>query len=107
MMTEQTLDLKTLRCPTALLRVRQALRKFADTADDGAKLIIQSIEPSLTRDLAYFIEHDVPNVKIADHLKASITPSDRESWLLSPDHDDEDFNGMDEQFLWVVEKLAR
>lgn len=106
MITEQSLDLNTLRCPTALLRVRQALRVFADTANIGSKLIIQSIEPSLTRDLAYFIEHDVPNIKIADQLKAEITPSDRDKWLSSDDHDEEDFIGLNEQFLWVIEKLA-
>jgi len=106
MITEQTLDLETLRCPTALLRVRQALRTFADTANIGAKLIIQSIEPSLTRDIAYFIEHEIPNIIIADQLSAEITPSDRNMWLSSDEHDEDDFIELNTQFLWIIEKLA-
>lgn len=51
-----TLDLEDLRCPEALIRGKKALATLRGNPE-ASHLAIKTVEPSLKRDLQYYIAH--------------------------------------------------
>ena len=83
------LDLQAHRCPTAMIMTRRAIEKFIEDANNGDSLIVQSIEPSLARDIPQFINAEYDNVSFELLASADIGLESIEKW--QGDFDPEDW----------------
>jgi len=100
----KTFDLKAQRCPTAFILLRRSLKQFNETAEEGDTLVIQSIEPSIERDLPFFLNESLSDLSICHQSNAPITNESKLSW--SSDFDEDDWQGC-QQNLFVVVKQSK
>ncbi|WP_025562891.1 hypothetical protein [Psychromonas sp. SP041] len=84
----KTLDLKAHRCPTAFISARKGIDSFLETAKTGDRLAIQTIEPSIERDLPMYLNSDAQDLKIEQVLNGDISQKAIDSWEESFDKED-------------------
>lgn len=76
-MASMRLDLTAVRCPDALLKARKGIQTLL--ASTQSELQILAIEPSLSRDLPYAIEHNDWAVSIVEEW-CDVPSSIQERW---------------------------
>jgi TusA-related sulfurtransferase len=72
-----TLDLKDMRCPDALIRGKKAISALRSS--EATHLAIKTIEPSLKRDLEYFIAH-TGDESLVHQSKRPISSRESDIW---------------------------
>lgn len=98
-----TLDLEAHRCPAAMVMARRSIEEFNGSSKEGDKLIIQTIEPSFSRDLAQFLNSEFESVAVVQTASAEVPAESVEKWR---EHfDEEDWQGVD-QCCYVLAKGA-
>lgn len=105
--TNHVLDLDAARCPTALIRTRQAIQTFTvNSPTVGGLLLIQTIEPSLLRDVPFYLQHEHPELKLLEMHQAEISKDQLKTWQADDDVDDEDISDISSQYMFVIARIA-
>ncbi|GIC77630.1 hypothetical protein [Moritella sp. F3] len=76
------MDLKAIKCPTAMVYIRRAIENAVSQSFTGHVEII-TIEPSVERDLTYFLASIDGNASIVKVIKEPLTDDLRNDWLSS------------------------
>ncbi len=96
-----TLDLEAHRCPAAMVMARRMIEEFNGNSQEGDRLIIQTIEPSFSRDLAQFLNSEFEGIAVVQSVSAEIPAKSMEKWR--DNFDEEDWQGV-EQSCYVLAK---
>lgn len=99
-MYEFQLNLLAARCPSAMSYVRSSLLKAIENNVSG-QLVISTIEPSMTRDLPYFI-NTLDNVVLNDNSTTVLPESVKAAWIESGEAFEEDVEGIDKVHLFTI-----
>lgn len=78
----QNLNLKALRCPAAMIYVRRAIQNAIDTNFKGI-VVVSTIEPSMKRDIALFLNSCDANINISEENKVALTDCLQKEWVES------------------------
>lgn len=97
----KTFDLKGHRCPTAFILLRRAIKQFNEDSEEGETLVIQTIEPSIARDLPFYLNENLSNLVICHQSRGEVPSESKLSW--ANEFDEEDWKGC-QQSLFVVVK---
>lgn len=98
-----TLDLEAHRCPAAMVMARRMIEEFNGVSQEGDRLIIQTIEPSFSRDLAQFLNSEFESVSVVQTVSAEVPAESMEKWR--ENFDEEDWQDVD-QCCYVLAKGA-
>jgi TusA-related sulfurtransferase len=94
-------DLQAHRCPTAFILLRRAVKDFNCDANPGDVLAVQTIEPSIARDLPVFLNSESFNIGITKELKGEIGEESIIKW--QDRFDSEDWAGQT-QYCFLLTK---
>ncbi|QIR16662.1 hypothetical protein [Shewanella aestuarii] len=98
----QIFDLKTTRCPEAMIYVRRALSSAISDNFKG-DLQLRTIEQSMKRDLPYYLaqlEHS--DVKLISAITSPLEESVKERWLEDAEAIEDDLLNIDEQIIFNI-----
>lgn len=101
-MNRETFDLGASRCPDAMIYVRAALERAVSSNFKGSVDII-TIEPSMIRDLPYFINNHLGEKLVLSAVSKRPLDCDLKSaWIESGAAIDDDFSNIVDQLTFLI-----
>jgi TusA-related sulfurtransferase len=95
-------DLKSTRCPEAMLHVRKAIDTACSKNFKG-RVLIKTIEPSMERDLPFYINQVSGAVSILNTHKQTLKQETKQRWITSNEAIEEDLTLIEFQYLYELE----
>lgn len=81
-MSDNKLNLKAIRCPEAMIYVRRAITN-AINAEFKGNVVISTIESSMKRDLALYVENCEAEITVSDEITNPLSKDIKAQWLES------------------------
>jgi hypothetical protein len=101
-MSQEIFDLGAARCPDAMIYVRSALEDAVNNGFTG-NVDITTIEPSMVRDLPFFINNHLDNkISITQVSKKVIAEATKLAWLDTGEAIDDDLIAINEQITFSI-----
>jgi hypothetical protein len=89
------LDLKALRCPAAMIYVRRAINNAIDAKFNG-EVQIHTIEASMARDLALYINSCDATIRIGVENIKDLSEKQKAQWLKSGEATECELKGIEQ-----------